>query len=247
MAGPIASFEGPKGFKDVFDMKLDYDWSKESFELIRRCVLKKFNAEVHSQSALEAAVKLKNQNDFAANDIESVDVTTFLTAYHIIGGGAYGDRKNVQTKEQADHSLFYLVAVALLDGEVYPEQFYPERIKKEDVQNLLKKVHASTGFPLHKPVTVAGLLDPYTQSYPEKMKTKIQIKLRGGKLLTCELDDYDGFFTRPLTWEQTEQKFIRLSSGVINRKKQDAIIKQIKQLETTTMEPLLDLISIPPS
>jgi 2-methylcitrate dehydratase len=60
------------------------------------------------------------------------------------------------------------------------------------------------------------------------------------------LDDYDGFFTRPLTWEQTEQKFIRLSSGVIDREKQDAIIKQIKQLETTTMEPLLHLISIPP-
>jgi 2-methylcitrate dehydratase len=54
-------------------------------------------------------------------DIEKIDITTFLTAYHITGSNVYGDRKIVETKEQADHSLFYVVAVALLDGDVYPE------------------------------------------------------------------------------------------------------------------------------
>jgi 2-methylcitrate dehydratase len=117
MTGPIALFEGPKGFKDIFGMKLEYDWSKENFELIKKCVLKEFNAEVHSQSALEAALELKQQHNFSADDIEKIDITTFLTAYHIIGSGTYGDRKIVETKEQADHSLFYLVAVLLLDGE----------------------------------------------------------------------------------------------------------------------------------
>lgn len=246
MTGPIASFEGPKGFKDVFDMKLDYDWSKETFELIPKCVLKKFNAEVHSQATLEAAIKLKEQHNFTPEEIESIEVTTFLTAYHIIGGGAYGDRQNVHSKEQADHSLFYLIAVALLDGEVYPEQFSRERVNAEDVQTLLRKVHINTGFPLHKPLTVAGLLDPYTHSYPDKMKTKVEIKLKGDKHLICELDEYEGFHTRPFTWQQTEQKFLRLSSGVIDKQQQNEIIKQVKQLEKISMNSLVDLISIPP-
>lgn len=36
MTGPVSIFEGPRGFKDVFDMDLEYDWSKENFELIRK-------------------------------------------------------------------------------------------------------------------------------------------------------------------------------------------------------------------
>jgi 2-methylcitrate dehydratase len=48
--------------------------------------------------------------------------------------------KVVETKEQADHSLPYLLAVALLDHDVMPAQFTPERIIKPDVQGLLKKV-----------------------------------------------------------------------------------------------------------
>ena len=42
--------------------------------------------------------------------------------------------KIVETKEQADHSLPYLLAVALLDHHVKPAQFTPERIIKPDVQ-----------------------------------------------------------------------------------------------------------------
>jgi 2-methylcitrate dehydratase len=40
--------------------------------------------------------------------------------------------KVVETKEQADHSLPYLLAVALLDHDVMPAQFTPERIIKPD-------------------------------------------------------------------------------------------------------------------
>ncbi len=40
----------------------------------------------------------------------------------------------MRTKEQADHSLPYLIAVALLDGQVMPEQYAPERIERKDVQ-----------------------------------------------------------------------------------------------------------------
>src|SRR5207247_598346 len=135
------------------------DWSKESFDLIRKCVLKRYNAEVHSQSTIEAVLELRHQHSIDPSEIEKIDITTFLTAYHIIGSGAYGDRKKVETKEQADHSLFYLVAVALLDGDIYPEQFEPARIKRKDVQDLLQKVSVKTGFPLHKPLKLAGVLD----------------------------------------------------------------------------------------
>jgi 2-methylcitrate dehydratase len=244
MTGPIAIFEGPKGFDEIFGMKLDYNWSKETFELIPKCVIKRYNVEVHAQASMEVIDDLRQQNNFSISDIDAVDITTFLTAYHIIGSGAYGDRKIVKTKEQADHSIFYAAAVLLLDGEIYPEQYEPERISRSDVQELLKKVKVSTGFPVHEPLIVAGLLDPYTIAYPDKMKTKVKIELKSGKTLTHEKEDYYGFFTRPFTWEDTIKKFERLANGVIDENKQKQIIKVVKDLEhQPDMSAMISLLS----
>jgi len=245
MTGPVAIFEGPKGFKEVFDMKLDYDWSSETFELISKCVLKRYNVEVHSQPALEAIDELKRAHSFAADEIEKVEITTFLTAYHIIGSGAYGDRQLVKSKEQADHSLFYAAAVLLLDGDIFPEQYAPERINRPDVQELLQKVSVSTGFPIHEPLTIAGVLDPYTRAYPDKVKAKVEIKLKNGKTLTCEKEDYHGFFTRPYRWEDTIAKFKKLSKGVISEAVQEELISMVKQLEgQPDLTGLIDLLAI---
>jgi len=248
MTGPIDLFEGPKGFQEVFDMKLDYDWSKETFELIPKCVLKKYNAEVHSQAALEAVDELKRKHSFTPAEIGKVDITSFLTVYHIIGGGSYGDRKTVHSKEQADHSLFYVAAVLLLDGEIYPDQFLPDRIAQNDVQELLQKVFVHTGFPLHEPLKVAGVLDPYTRAYPDKMKAKVEIHLKNGETLTAEKEDYYGFHTRPFTWDYTIEKFKRLSKGVISDQQQKKIIATVRDLESEPdMDGLISLIAFEPN
>jgi 2-methylcitrate dehydratase len=245
MTGPLAIFEGPKGVEDVFGMKLDYDWSKENFELIPKCVLKSYNAEVHAQSLLEALLILRNKHGINPPTIEKVNLTTFMTAYHIIGGGMYGDRINVHSKEQADHSLFYLAAVVLLDGEIYPEQFEPARINQADVQALLQRVHVDTKFPLHKPVTVAGLLDPYTISYPDKMKAKAEIVLKDGNSFVCETEDYHGFFSRPFTWEDTIAKFKRLAGAILSEGQKEDLIYTIRHLDDlSSVQSLIDQISV---
>jgi 2-methylcitrate dehydratase len=244
MTGPIALFEGAKGFQEIFKMKLNYNWSKETFELIPKCILKRYNAEVHSQSAIDAILELRKEHELKPDDIDKIDVTTFLTAYHIIGSGAYGDRQEVDSKEQADHSLFYVIAVALLDGDVYPPQFEPARIKRDDVQTLLKKVHVHTKFPLHKPVKIAGMLDPYTEAYPDRMKTKVEVTLSNGHKIHCEKDDYPGFHTRPFSWKQTIEKFAHLSGNHLEYARKTAIIDCVKDLENQDMQTLVKLLTI---
>jgi 2-methylcitrate dehydratase len=46
----------------------------------------------------------------------------------------------VRAKEEADHSLPYLLALALWDGQVLSEQNLPERIVGDDKQQLLRRV-----------------------------------------------------------------------------------------------------------
>ena len=116
------------------------------------------------------------------------------------GGGLYGTDKVIQTKEQADHSLPYLLAVALLDGDVQPAQFKPDRIVKPDVQALLKKVSVR---PNHE----------YTEEYPAKMPAKITVRLQDGKVIEHEVQDYPGLASHPFTWEDSVEKFDRLVAG----------------------------------
>jgi 2-methylcitrate dehydratase len=243
MTGPTEIFEGNKGFSKEIGMDLKYNWDEDKFDLIPKCVLKSYNSEVHTQSLIEAALDLKHKHMIDPAEIEHIEIVTFLTAYHIVGGGEYGDRHTVFSKEQADHSLPYTIAAALLDDELYPGAYLPERISRPDVQDLLKKVQVKTKFPLHKPKKVAGLLDSYTEAYPEKMKGQVTIKMKNGDSYSLEKDDYYGFHTRPMSWTDVEKKFKRLTTENADNQLQAQIIDVINNLENHPMSDLISLIT----
>lgn len=240
ITGPPELFEIPeKGYEAIHQQKLEHEWGLEDFQLLSRCVLKTYNAEVHTQSVLELLQEMAEAHQLRAADITEVNITTFLTAYHIVGNGEYGDRKKVFSKEQADHSLPYLSAVVLLDKQVYPPQLTEDRILQEDVQSLLQKVKIHTGFPLHKPVKVAGLLDPYTAAYPDKVRCKVEITTIDGQQFTGEKEDYKGFFTRPLSFDDVKEKFMRLNQPYITEEEINKVCDIIETLENHTANELL--------
>jgi 2-methylcitrate dehydratase len=72
----------------------------------------------------------------------------------------------------------------------------------------------------------------------------VEITLTNGKKLVCEKEDYPGFFTQPFTWEQTIEKFKKLTGSVIDDKHKTAIIDVIKNIEEADMQQLLDLICV---
>lgn len=231
ITGPVSYFEGSVGFEHLTGMKPHFRQERGDFSLIPRCILKNYNAEVHTQSAIEAMLLLRQQHNLVPGEIKEIHITTFETAYDIVGGGHYGDRHMVQTKEQADHSMAYVIAVALIDGKVMPDQFTKERIRRPDVQELLKKISTNTNFPLKAPRKVVDYLDPYTSVYPDKMPVKVTVTLNNGEELEQKCDDFKGFFTRPLTWNDVVGKFTYLSEGIIDQPSQKEIIRIIQNLE----------------
>ncbi|RFM32624.1 MmgE/PrpD family protein [Chitinophaga silvisoli] len=243
VTGPVSYFEGPMGFKDEFEMDPEFNCEAGDFSRIEHCILKSYNAEVHTQSAIEALLDLRCKHNIRAEDVKRIDATIFLTAYNIVGGGRYGDRKLVQTKEQADHSLPYLLAVAMLDGEVLPAQLLPERIRRPDVQALMEHVYVDTGLPLKAPRKVAEVLDPYTAPYPEKMPAKISIHLKDGKVIEEKKEDYKGFYTRPLDWEDVVNKFHLLGKDTTDGAMRNDLIAVIANLENEPVSRLTDLLA----
>lgn len=243
LTGPGLLFEVPeKGYNAIYGMELKHDWSEEQVDLIPRCILKSYNAEVHTQSSIEAILELREQHDIDPAEVKEINVVTFLTAYHIVGGGEYGKRTNVYSKEQADHSLPYVLSVALIDGQVMPEQLLPERIREADVQELLQKVKVQTSSPLRKPLKIAGVLDRYTAEYPQQLGTNVTVTMNNGESFQIEKKDYKGFTTNPLSWDEVVKKFRFLSYPKLNHVKQDEVIEMVKKLEKGDIGELLKLV-----
>ena len=118
----------------------EIDWSREDLERVRRTIVKKYNAGIHSQSAIEGLLEMMKEDGFLGEEVDRIQVAIFDVAHLIIGGGAEGDKSVVRTKEEADHSLPYILAVAALDGKVMPAQYAEARIGRRDVQTHLRQV-----------------------------------------------------------------------------------------------------------
>ena len=99
ITGPQEVFEGNKGFKQTIAGPFTIDWRNEDLERVRLTIVKKHNAEIHSQSAIDAALEIRQRPNFAAGAVRAVRLKTFAVAYHIIGGGEEGDKRQVSTKE----------------------------------------------------------------------------------------------------------------------------------------------------
>jgi 2-methylcitrate dehydratase len=210
-------------------MKIDIDWEHQGYEGVLESTIKKYNAMIHTQSAVHCMVELVRQNKVDSGKVLSIEAEVFQLCYDFAGGGLYGIDKVVQTKEQADHNLPYLLAVALLDGDVMPAQFKPERIIKPDVQGLLKKVSVR---PNHE----------YTDLYPQKMPAKITIRLQDGNVIEHEVQDYPGLASHPFSWGDSVEKFDRLVAGRVDEGLSGEIKDAVRSLESIQVKDLMKLL-----
>lgn len=229
ITGPAEVFEGNKGFMEAISGQFSLDWSGENLEKITQTVVKRFNAEIHSQATIEGALELKHEQHIAAADIQKVGIETFDVAYHIIGGGEEGEKFTVRTKEEADHSLPYIVAVALLDDQVLPSQYDPDRIQRKDVQDLLRKVHVTP-------------VPEYSQRFPAEMPCRITITLKDGRIFSKEKRDYEGFRTHPMAWDTAVKKFVQLTGTTISKAHQQRIVQAVENLEHLHTKDLTALL-----
>jgi 2-methylcitrate dehydratase len=229
ITGPEAVFEGNKGFKETIAGPFEIDWQKEDLERVRLTILKKHNAEIHAQSALDAALDIRARPGFAVNRVRAVRLSTFRVAHQIIGGGEEGDKRFVRTKEQADHSLPYMLAAALIDGEVQPEQYTPERIAAADVQTLLRKVTITPKMSL-------------SARFPQSLPGELEVELEDGTIFSAQRESYHGFHTNPFDWTAAQAKFDRVTRAYTTAGDRDAIADVIATLEERPIAALTSLL-----
>jgi 2-methylcitrate dehydratase len=227
--GPLQVIEGTNGIDNLLHMQVQIDWDKEGYEGVLESTIKLYNAMIHTQSAVHCMVELVKQNKFDPGKVVSIEADVTRITYDFAGGGLYGMDKVVRTKEQADHNLPYLLAVALLDGDVMPAQFEPDRIARADVQQLLKKVSVRPD-------------NEYTEQYPAKMPAKITVRLQDGTMIEHEVQDYPGLASNPFTWQDAVDKFDRLAAGRVEETLSGEIKDAVRSLDNIQIADLMQLL-----
>jgi 2-methylcitrate dehydratase len=229
MEGPTDLFEGEKGWEHIVAGEFEIAPGKRC-EHVKRTMTKKYVAETYAQSAVEGVLELTERKGIDPEAITSIDLQTFRGAYQIIGGGEGGDRYEVRDKEQADHSLPYMLAAAILDRQMMNEQYEPDRIRGDDVQQLLRKVSVKPD---------EGLTERFNDG---EMPAVIDIETEDGETFHIEKSDFEGHPNRPMSWESLEAKFNDLATGHYDRGRRRKIIARVKGLEQHAIDDIVALL-----
>ncbi|HEV3486237.1 MAG TPA: hypothetical protein VG106_12570, partial [Vicinamibacterales bacterium] len=102
---------------------------------------------------------------------------------------------NPHTRETADHSLPYVVAVSLVDGAVTSRQFSDDRLADPALQAVTKSIEV--------------VEDPdFTAAYPAAMPAHVEVHLANGTVESCAVEAPLGHGTRPMDEQAVHAKFV---------------------------------------
>ena len=99
-------------------------------------------------------------------DISEIQIETYHLAVEM--NGTDPSRWAPQTRETADHSLPYILAIALIDGEISSLSFLEKRLTDPALRQLMSKIKVSEDKAL-------------TAQYPEAAPCRVKIRLNNGE------------------------------------------------------------------
>jgi 2-methylcitrate dehydratase len=176
--------------------------------MILKTSIKYWPAEYHSQSAIEGALFLRKEISDPVQ-VKSMTIESHDASVDIIGSEP--EKWKPETRETADHSLPYITAIALIDGEVTSKQFEPERFSDPSVWKFLENVKVERNAEL-------------SALYPGAVANIVHVDLSDGRKLTKRVDYPLGHAKNPLKDSEVEGKFNGLVAPALGEKRAQAIV-----------------------
>lgn len=218
LTGPEEAFEGSKGFlKQVTGpMKLPtFGGNGKPFK-VEDAKFKYLPAEYHIQCTVQPAMELHKVLGGRVDDIEKVIVDTYDIAVDATADSP--DKWNPTTRETADHSLPYVLAVPLIKGSLWLDDFTEEKIKDAKVRALMQKIEVRRS-------------EEFTRAYPEANCSRIEVITKSGEKHVREIRYAKGHPKNPMTDQEIETKFRKLAEPVLKPSQIKQILDRLWHLE----------------
>ena len=157
---------------------------------IHRVGMKPYPVVVHAQTSIPAGIALAK----AIGDLDriaGIEIAATRRGYQM--AGSEPEKWAPQTRETADHSLPYIAARAMLDGDIGRASFTPDKLREPRVLALMHKI------------TVKA--DPALDTFPGAPPVRITAVLQDGQRVVQQVDNMPGFPGQPMTRADVERKF----------------------------------------
>lgn len=174
---------------------------------------KEHSAEYQSQALIDLAFRLRDKiSNF--DDIKDILIKTSHHTHYVIGTGSNDPQKfdPKASRETLDHSIMYIVAVALQDGSWHHVRSYlPERAQRPDTVALWRKIRT--------------VEDPaWTRRYHAEDPTVkafggcIEITMQDGSVISDELAVANAHSLGATPWTRPDylRKFRTLTDGILD-------------------------------
>ena len=197
--------EGPYGFGKTVAGGVDVEPlvpQRGDFRIMK-IGLKPYPVEGMTPAMVQAAIELRNEHHLDPAEIESIRI---LAHEEAVTKPSWDDRKLApSTKETADHSFYYCVAVGLVAGECTSEQFSDEWLRNAAVAKLMA-------------VTTLEAKPELTALFRQGARpAAVEVKTRRG-VFYREVPYPKGDPRNPMTWADVTKKFLTQAEPVLGDK-----------------------------
>ena len=199
---------------------------------------KEHSAEYQSQALIDLARSLsKKIKDI--NEISNIEIHTSHHTHYVIGTGANDPQKMDPnaSRETLDHSIMYIFAVALEDGNWHHIKSYTKaRAKKKSTIKIWRSIKTHEDKKWTK---------KYHDPNPKKKAfgAKVVVTLKNGKKIVEQKDRADAhpYGSRPFKRENYINKFLTLTKNILDKKESARflrIVQKLKQLKPGQLDML---------
>jgi 2-methylcitrate dehydratase len=231
LTGPDQAIVGPSA---MFPQVGAFEWApfggRGAPFRVMQTHIKFFPSVIHSQSPVTAALQVRQ--GVAPGDIRAVTLDTYWVAQRYVNRAS--PLWKPATRETADHSIAYIVAVALLDGEITAESFSDDKLRDPAVGRILE------GMTIRENPA-------YTRVFPKEWPCTLEIETTGGERKRASVEYFKGHVNNPLTDAEVEDKFRRQVAGRMADLVVEPLLKQLWRLEhVSDIRKVIDLLVAQP-
>jgi 2-methylcitrate dehydratase len=219
LTGPAPIFEGNSGFFQQVSGPAAVDVSTFGRRgmpfRIHRCSLKAYPAVIYTQTAIVAGIEVAKAVG-SLDRIAAIEIATTRRGFQRTASEP--EKWSPPTRETADHSLPYITARAMLDGDITNDSFAPEMFRDPRILAFMQKIKVS-----EDPVLTARVGDA--------VPTRVTAILTDGQRISREVDYAPGFAERPMTKAEVERKFRGNVGKRWPTERTDAVLQALWRLE----------------
>lgn len=223
--------EGKFGYYPVYqggeyDRKKLLDGLGEDFQGVN-LTTKRYPCCMHTHAAIEGVLKIAREFHLQSSDVEKITVKVNQQGFNFVCS-PMEKKRTPRTIPEAQFSLPYVVATALVKGKVFFEDFTAEEIQNPYVLRIASKIDCLVDSGLEK--IAQGGVTPAV----------VEVTTKRGECLSQQVNDRKGSPKNPMNMDEIADKFRRCTDFARqpvpeqNTKEIIALVKEIETLDDVT-------------